>query len=257
MLAVKDIPGLVAHWPLDEGSGATTAEATGKLPAAAISGASWTTGRSGAALRFDGGDTFVLLPNAPALRQISNGSCTITAWFQPEDVPSGSGEANNAFYGIVIRNGMHQGLFFTSGSAFVFGHWLGEDYATRSQAGAGSKPYPPGAFYHLAGGIDRAAGKMFFYVNGRLESTSRSIPRRNPGTLGQSMALGHRRASSSEMAMVRQGRHRRCPLLQSRADGARDRRHLSQRRPGGGREGSARRCAPLEAGLRRKVVGIH
>jgi hypothetical protein len=188
-ISVKEIPGLVAHYPLDEGNGGTSAEASGRLPAAVISGGTtWTTGRIGAGLRFDGGDTWAELPNAPALKGLTTGSYTISAWFLPESVPPSTvGEANDHCYGIVERNGMHHGLHYSNPGAFVFSHWLGEDIASRQLVWTNSKPYPPGVFYHLVGGVDRSAGKAFLYVNGKLEQASKFDSSKRPWDFGDNL----------------------------------------------------------------------
>ncbi len=55
------IPGMVSYWKLDEGSGTTTADSSGGGVTGAISGASWTTGRLGNALDFNGLDNRVVL----------------------------------------------------------------------------------------------------------------------------------------------------------------------------------------------------
>jgi len=53
---------LIGHWKLDEGTGGTTADATGNNPAATISGATWVTDDPirGTVLSFDGSDDRVL-----------------------------------------------------------------------------------------------------------------------------------------------------------------------------------------------------
>lgn len=49
------ISGLVSHWRLDEGAGTTAADSSGGGFPGTVSGATWTTGRLGGALSFDGG----------------------------------------------------------------------------------------------------------------------------------------------------------------------------------------------------------
>jgi hypothetical protein len=46
--------GLVAYWPLDEGTGATAADLTGNGHTGTVDGAAWTNGQAGGALSFDG-----------------------------------------------------------------------------------------------------------------------------------------------------------------------------------------------------------
>src|SRR3954469_6050778 len=66
---------LLGYWPLDEGSGATAADASGRL-GGRINGAAWTPGKFGSALRFDGANAVVDLPNTPELDRLQQGDYT-------------------------------------------------------------------------------------------------------------------------------------------------------------------------------------
>jgi hypothetical protein len=172
--AEKEIPGLVGHWRLDEGAGDSAADVSRKLPPATLHGASWTTGRWGSALRFDGGNSWLDLPNTPALDSIAEGSYTILAWFQPDDLPAGANDQNNASYAIVVRCGLHSGFYYNGNGTFSFMQWFSknEDQSQTSNLWTGTKPFPAGVFYHVAAVLDRGSGKAMIYVNGKLEATS-------------------------------------------------------------------------------------
>ncbi len=74
--------GLVAAWGFNEGSGSTTADATGKGHAGTLSNATWTAGgKFGAALSFDGSSSWVTVADAPDL-DLSDGM-TLEAWVRP------------------------------------------------------------------------------------------------------------------------------------------------------------------------------
>ena len=61
------LPGLVAAYAFDEGSGATAVDASGNGRDGAVAGATWATGRYGGALSFDGTNDYVGLPaSAPS-----------------------------------------------------------------------------------------------------------------------------------------------------------------------------------------------
>jgi hypothetical protein len=72
----------VAHWTFDEGSGTTTADATGNGNAGTLQGPTWTTGRSGAALSFDGVNDYVQVSNPTALKMTS--ALSLCAWIYPQ-----------------------------------------------------------------------------------------------------------------------------------------------------------------------------
>jgi hypothetical protein len=172
----KEIPGLVAHWRFDEGAGESAAEALGKLPPATLHGASWATGRWGAGLRFDGGNSWADLPSAPALDRIAEGSYTVAAWFQADGLPPGQGDEGNASYGIVIRTGLHTGLYYGNNGSFSFMQWfVNPDDPSKSSnvwTASGGKGFPPNVFHHVAGVLDRDTGKALIYVNGKQESSN-------------------------------------------------------------------------------------
>jgi len=71
----------VADYPFSEGTGSTTADASGNGNTGIVSGATWTTGRFGKALVFDGFSGFVSVPGAPALNL--GAAVTLEAWIFP------------------------------------------------------------------------------------------------------------------------------------------------------------------------------
>jgi hypothetical protein len=74
--------GLVAAYGFDEAAGSTTTDASGNGNVGSIAGASWvTTGRFGAALRFNGTSSMVSVADAATL-DLTN-KMTLEAWVQP------------------------------------------------------------------------------------------------------------------------------------------------------------------------------
>jgi hypothetical protein len=152
-------------------------DTTGKLKGT-LHGATWIAGRSGAGLRFDGGNTWVDLPNTPALDTIADGSYTIMAWFKPEDIPPGKDSENSSAYGIVQRMGLHGGLTYGNTGAFVMMQWFVKPGTTADKfnSSSGTRAFPPGVFYHVAGTIDRASGQLTIIVNGNVEGGNKFDP---------------------------------------------------------------------------------
>jgi hypothetical protein len=175
----REVPGLVAYWPLDEGSGTKISESKGSLPPGTLQGpVTWVSGRFGKALRFDGGNSWVDLPNTPALDVLMDGSYTIMAWFQPDDLPPGKDSENSSGYGIIQRSGVHSGITYGNSGAFGMMQRLlkAADPADRYTPTAGTRIFPPGIFYHVAGILDRGTGTMSLVINGRVEGTDKFIP---------------------------------------------------------------------------------
>ncbi|MCW5809607.1 MAG: hypothetical protein KIT84_01225 [Labilithrix sp.] len=66
VVAPDVLDGLIGYWAFDEGSGQTARDGAGASDGE-IAGATWTSGRYGGALRFDGVDDLVAIADAPAL----------------------------------------------------------------------------------------------------------------------------------------------------------------------------------------------
>ncbi|HXX93535.1 MAG TPA: LamG domain-containing protein, partial [Planctomycetota bacterium] len=127
----------------------------------------WVDGKIGGAAKFDGKGAHIQLPNTDALDRAQEGSFTVAAWFKPEDVPPGKESDNNESYGIIMKGGWHTGLQYNSEQKFVMTHWLaGAAEPEWKGIGTWDDTYAPGQWYHVAGTVDRAAGKVAIYVNG-------------------------------------------------------------------------------------------
>ena len=84
-LAAAGPPGLVAAYSFDEGSGSTVTDATGNGNNGTITNATWaTSGQYGKALKFNGTNALVTIPDAASL-DLSSGM-TLEAWVDPSTV---------------------------------------------------------------------------------------------------------------------------------------------------------------------------
>jgi hypothetical protein len=161
-------PGPVGHWTLEE-AGELQSDASGNgFPGAARGGPERVPGPRGGALRFDGVDDRVELPGAPALDRLQEGSYTIAAWFRPEGLPSTEGGA------IVMKPGFHEGIRYLGDGGFVMEHWLADGRCVA--AGTWQERFPPGPVYHVAGVVDRQAGRVEIFVDGRRAGTASMPP---------------------------------------------------------------------------------
>jgi hypothetical protein len=76
-------PPPVGYWKFDEGSGDVAQDSSGYGNNGIIHTATWTTGKEGKALHFNGVDSWVEIPNSPTLTAFSQ--ITLEAWIQ-EDI---------------------------------------------------------------------------------------------------------------------------------------------------------------------------
>ena len=167
---------LAMHLTLDDGSGTTANDATANNNDGNLSGgASWTSGEVGGGLAFDyaDGEDYIEVPNSATLENIQEGDFTLAAWFRPDSTPPGTGSDNDASYGILIKAGWHNGLYFNNQNRFVFDHILSGDIEVRVES---TNTFTPGQFYHVVGVLDRAAGTVTLYVDGQLEGVTTFTP---------------------------------------------------------------------------------
>jgi len=151
--------GLVAAYGFEEGSGTTTADASGNGLTGTISKASWTTaGKFGKALVFSGASgSWVTVPNAPALGLTTG--MTVSAWVKPTSalpqwptvvMKERSGELTYALY--ANSDTGQPNINYTSGGSEV-------------NLNAGST-VSVNTWTYLAGTFDGST--LRFYVNGQL-----------------------------------------------------------------------------------------
>lgn len=160
-------PALVGHWKFDE-TGPTAVDASGHdNTGILVNEPRRVPGRIGGALALDGRDRYVNVPDSPTLRKLQEGNYTIAAWFKPNSKPPGADPAaNDGSYAIVMKSGRPEGLKYGSDQKFTLDHWLaGGTGVGVSSAGT----YPPGAWYHVAGVVNRTEGTIRIFVNGRAD----------------------------------------------------------------------------------------
>jgi len=93
-------PGIVSYWKCDEGAG-TTASDSVDANNGALDGATWTTGRVGNALRFDGDDRMVI-PDSPSL---SPSRITVETWVTFDRIAYGSGYSGTDSQVLISKGG--------------------------------------------------------------------------------------------------------------------------------------------------------
>lgn len=155
------VTGLVGHWKLDEGSGGTTADASGKLVTGTlVNGPVWTPGRAGHALQFDGVDDRVSLGNPAHLR--FTGAMTLSAWVWIDSFTSNGrivdkqGGSGSRGWSLNIESGGHASFqIATSSTALLL---------------INGTPLPTQQWVHLAGTYEPGVA-LRLYVNGVLNAS--------------------------------------------------------------------------------------
>ena len=159
----QSVPGsLVGWWKLDEGTGTVAQDATGnEHDGALVQNPVWTTGKIGGALEFNGTDSFVKIPDDPALTFAVSKSYTLAAWVYVPEVKTG-------WHGIVCK-GRQAG-----GGAMYYGIWIGDNggvptwyYGTWPTWGT---PVAGPGWYHIVVTQDAEANTKMLYLNGEFDS---------------------------------------------------------------------------------------
>jgi hypothetical protein len=161
-------PAESGYWPFDEGSGASTLDVSGNGSLAEINGATWTTGRFGHALSFNGSSNTVDI-NRPVVQ--TSTSFTVAAWVLLSDLShwhtavSQDGNIISGFY-----------LQFTAPGVSPSGQFafslLNSDSTTGTAIRATSNFNPvANVWYHLVGVYNARIAQSNLYVNGILRST--------------------------------------------------------------------------------------
>jgi hypothetical protein len=176
--------GLVGYWNFDEGAGTIAHDSSGNNNDGTIYGATWTSGKIGNALQFDGIDDSVRIPDSASLN-IAGDKISITAWVKRlgsgtrngiivmKQAPPGAWDAS---YGVVISEGVINtgkiGLSLDTG-------WGWTDHWSNSVLNSNE-------WYHFCGTYD--GSKVKIYLNGILDAeydvTGNIVPKSGPLSIG-------------------------------------------------------------------------
>ncbi|MBN2352656.1 MAG: LamG domain-containing protein [Spirochaetales bacterium] len=167
--AYDEDEGLAGLWNCDEGAGSIVHDGSLNGANGALHGnPRFTNGVSGTGLLFapEDGIDYVEVDRSPLLDNLQAGDHTVCAWFKPLSVPKEKTARGFPSYGIVMKAGYHIGLSYTQEKRIMFSHYL----EGNTWAGAVSDAViEPGRFYHVAGVVDRARGRITLRIDGWLE----------------------------------------------------------------------------------------
>ncbi|MEM4736487.1 MAG: DUF2341 domain-containing protein [Nitrososphaeria archaeon] len=192
-------PGPVAYYDFEEGQGTTLNDKSGNNITATLGGdglgtdiPSWTSGKFGKALLFDGSDDYVSISN-PTIDDFDLGGMTVTAWIKTsstsfaEIIDNKGGGSNNSGFNLQLEGGTGKPYFRIANGT------------TQNNTGAGPTNVADGKWHHIAGVLERGltSDRMLLYVDGILVRSVNNSPEWNI-TSTQTLFIGAYGASPGD-----------------------------------------------------------
>jgi hypothetical protein len=148
----------VAEWQFEERTGTSTKDTSGGNNTGTLTnGPTWTTGKYGSAVNFDGTDDYVAISAPSSVTRA--GTYSLSAWVKIPD----SSNTNAVVIENVVSTSDRNGISIT-GTTASFGYYNGSTWTSKSGT------IPTSTWVHLEG-VD-SAGTVNFYINGVLQTGS-------------------------------------------------------------------------------------
>jgi hypothetical protein len=176
--------GVIAYWPLDDGSGTVALDATGNgNTGTLVNGPTWTTGAVAGALAFNGINQSVSVAHTAALDAFP---LSVSAWIKTTSTTGVSGIVNkyvansNNGYNLFLNNGAICAWYSRSGTNYVYDG----GGCTLQTAG-----YNNGLWHQVVYVVDTAGARL--YVDGAQVGTLGWTGPAGPPTTTQPVHIGH------------------------------------------------------------------
>ncbi|MFA7372468.1 MAG: LamG-like jellyroll fold domain-containing protein [bacterium] len=145
---------LVAHWPMDEGTGTAISDISGNANNGTVYGATWVQGYSDDGLQFDGVNDYVYCGNGASLNGLT--ALTLDLWVKPLALPSANARIiSKGDYSTGVPSGYQYTLYYDTGGNV---HFLISNGSISANIMA---PLPLGNFQHIVATWDGEVAKLF------------------------------------------------------------------------------------------------
>ncbi len=156
--------GLVGYWSMDDNAGNKVTDSSGNNNVGTITGATWTTGKKGKALSFNGSDSVIDVGNPSNL--VITGDVTVSAWINPNSldpyyekniIVSGRRTETSQPYTLEVSSSNLCISFQTDNVSNGFSGWVVK---------CASTTIPLNQWSHIQ--VVRSGLNLYFYKNGQL-----------------------------------------------------------------------------------------
>jgi hypothetical protein len=114
-------------------------------------------------------DEYIEIPNSATLEDILEDDYTIEVWVNTDQIPPGVLDSDfNAYYGILIKEGMHAGMSIYKSGVVYAQHVLDGDVYEQAPSAVKSAS----TWYHIAGVVSKTSGFTKIWVDAVNEGTS-------------------------------------------------------------------------------------
>ncbi len=156
----------VSRWALDEGSGSTAHDSnTTSANDGTIYGATWTGGKYGNALHFDGTNDYVEIPNSPTLNP--SGAFSLSVWFKADSLSDWQGVVSKLTN---VNTGNGRGFNIQIGTRENIASLMADDNGNWVYLKTSWMPETD-KWYHVVL-VHHSNNLNELYVNGKLEATN-------------------------------------------------------------------------------------
>jgi len=169
-------PGPAAYWNFEEGTGLSANDISGNANTGTLgigsSAPTWTNGKYGKGLSFDGGNDYVSLAETSYLPTLADGSFSINAWAKITNKVTTHNIVRRDNYtnqGGENRRVVSLSTLLTSGYA-NFGFYNGTSYSA-----VGTVNRADGNWHHFVGVYDAVGKNIYLYVDGVLEASNLNV----------------------------------------------------------------------------------
>jgi hypothetical protein len=117
----------------------------------------------GKGIYFEGNGNYIRIPNSASLENVQENDYSLSSWFYPSLKPTPPSSGAKGAYGIIIKNGYHEGLRYNISESFSLDHWLTGNIGVGNTSSAN---YAIKNFYKLNGIVQRSIGNTSIFTNG-------------------------------------------------------------------------------------------